>query len=119
MKTKLSFVLFFVFQSMLMSFPNTQYLNKSAEPRKLKYSYIVETDLPVREFYGVFCERLIAKYNWHKVFSKVETDDSYTGVFSFRDKLKNSWRCELKIKKVKNTSNKISVEMFVNPLPET
>lgn len=123
MKTKLSFVLL-SFLLLAMHFLITGFqlngnTNDSAEPRRLKYLYVVETDLSVREFFDVFCGRLIAKYNWYKVSANLSGDEIYTGIFSFRDNSKNSWRCEVKIKKVKNTSNKISVEIVMSPFLES
>ena len=87
-----------------------------AEPQKLRYEYVVETDLTTEKFSEVFCERLSSKHNWEKVSTTVSEDNSYTSVFNFTDPEEHLWECEVKIKKVMTNANKMSVLMTMSPM---
>src|SRR4030095_5994084 len=87
-----------------------------SEPQKLRYEYVVETDLTTEKFSEVFCERLSSKHNWEKVSTTVSEDNSYTSVFNFKDVEEHLWECEVKIKKVMTNVNKMSVMMTMSPL---
>ncbi|MCI0448429.1 MAG: hypothetical protein L0Y79_01435 [Chlorobi bacterium] len=114
MKQTLSFFLLLALHSFVFEI-NTYSEQKQIEPRKLKYEYTVETDLSVKDFSDVFCERLSSKHKWSKVSAIIELDDTYTSVFRFNDEANSSWKCELKIKKIVSEINKMSVEMVIAP----
>jgi hypothetical protein len=89
----------------------------SVSTEKLKYFYIVETDLQAEEFSKVFCERLSAKHNWRKISAAAGDKGSYKTILSFKTGV-HYWLCEVTIKKMENEFSKMSVEMILNTYPE-
>jgi hypothetical protein len=115
MKTLLSLVfLLLALPGFSMGSHQGENFSDSTDFSELKYSYIVETDLSVEEFSEVFCERLSTKYNWHKVYSSEDYDQTYTSIMSFESGY-SSWLCAVKFKKLENQINKILVVMIMDP----
>ena len=119
MKTALSIFLLLALQSLVMGSPKKACLKNSIGPQKLKYAYVVETDLSTEKFSEVFCDRLSNKHNWNKVSTTISCDETYTSLFSFTDNASHRWKCEVKIKKIINEANKMSVEMTMDPYLES
>jgi hypothetical protein len=90
-----------------------------SNPQKLRYQYVVETDLTVEKFSEVFCDRLSQKHSWSKISTVVSNDNVYTSVFNFKDDEQHPWQCEVQIKKMKPDFNKMSVEMVMGPLRDS
>jgi hypothetical protein len=86
-----------------------------SQPQKLRYEYVIETDLTTEKFSEVFCERLSTKHSWEKISTTVSEDDAYTSIFNFKDVDQHLWECEVKIKKVR-PYNKMSVLMTMSPM---
>jgi hypothetical protein len=113
MKILLTLVLFLALHSFLAGSVQSKNLNSSTDTCKLKYSYIIETDLSAGEFSEFFCERLKDKYHWHKIFTAAGEDDTYTSILTYDRGEQNSWLCEVIVKKIE--ANRMSVEMIMDP----
>ncbi|MBZ0203779.1 MAG: hypothetical protein IT281_06015 [Ignavibacteria bacterium] len=113
MKKVLSFALFtaLVFIGSKSIFADTQ-----KEPQKLHYNYFVETDLATDKFSDAFCERLSTKHHWNKVSSSIESDETYTSLFNFKDESQKLWECEVSIKRAEVHSKRMRVSMTMNQL---
>ncbi len=114
MKTALLIVLI----TALHSFGSHIFSKDVTEPQKLRYKYLVETELSTEKFSDAFCDRLSAKHKWNKVSTNVSAE-TYTRVFKFEDDSSHPWQCEVQIKRVKNDLRKMSVEMIMSPILES
>ncbi len=113
MKKVLSFALL---TALLVIGSKNIYADSQKEPQKLQYQYLVETDLAADKFSDVFCERLSTKHHWRKVSSSVQSDETYTSLFNFKDESQNMWECEVSIKRAEVHSKKMRVSMTMNQL---
>ncbi len=93
--------------------------DSSTEAQKLKYEYIIATELTAEKFADYFCDRLAQKHKWEKIDSRVSSDETYTNVFSFKDANAHSWECEVTIQKNKNISSSMDVVMIIEPAMES
>src|SRR5688572_21304990 len=89
------------------------------EPRKLRYEYKIETDLPADQFSDAFCDRLSTKHKWKKVETRVSADETYTSTFKFSDDDQRPWECEVTIHRDVNESGKMDVLMTMSPMLES
>jgi hypothetical protein len=116
MKQTLSVFLVLALHSLICS---SSILSKVPESKKLRYAYVVETDLATEKFSEIFCDRLSSRHNWNKVSASVSCDETYISQFDFVDDNSYHWKCEVKIKKIQNEINKMSVEMTVSRFLES
>lgn len=93
--------------------------DSSTEAQKLKYEYIISTELSAEKFADFFCDRLAEKHKWQKINSRVSSDETYTNIFSFKDANAHSWECEVTIQKNREISNTMDVVMIVEPVLES
>jgi hypothetical protein len=114
MKTVLFLILLFLINSLPLCLPSKKNTYDFAACHKQKYIYVVETDLTAKVFSDAFNQRLITKYNWHKVSTDISGDDTFRNLFNFKDESENLWICEVTIKKVE--PDKISVEINLDYL---
>ena len=113
MKKVLSFVLLI---AILVVASKNVYADSQKEPQKLEYRYLVETDLATDKFSDAFCERLSTKHHWKQISSSIQSDDTYTSLFNFKDESQNLWECEVSIKRAMANSRNVSVSMTMNQL---
>ena len=50
-----------------------------------------------------------------QIYSGTETDNNYKTLFSFYDDKGSLWFCEVNVKKIKNKTNKIFIQMKFEP----
>lgn len=103
----------------LHSFGSHIFSKDVTEPQKLRYQYLVETELSTEKFSDAFCDRLSAKHKWNKISTTLNSEETYTSIFKFEDDARHPWQCEVQIKRVKSDLRKMSVEMIMIPVLES
>ena len=82
----------------------------------LKYNYVVETDMTLKDFSQAFIERVRSKHQWSEVLSNTCSDETCTSTWNFTDDEAHKWKCEVVIKKSEESANTMEVTMEMNPV---